>query len=125
MLVWLVLKWCIQMEDYRRLAEFCGRMEAHGIMVKDVDYISGASIMISASLWNEIGGFDARFVPAYYEDTDLAFEVRKRGYRVLYQPQSVVVHFEGVTNGTDTSSGLKNFQVANKYKFYFKWKAIL
>ena len=93
--------------------------------VKDVDYISGASIMISASLWNEIGGFDARFVPAYYEDTDLAFEVRKRGYRVLYQPQSVVVHFEGVTNGTDTSSGLKNFQVANKDKFYDKWKAIL
>ncbi len=93
--------------------------------VKEADYISGAAIMIRKTLWEEIGGFDERFVPAYYEDTDLAFEVRKHGYKVMYQPLSVVVHFEGVSNGTDTSSGQKQYQVVNAQKFYDKWKDIL
>lgn len=93
--------------------------------VKEVDYISGASIMIKKSLWTEIGGFDIRYVPAYYEDTDLAFEVRKKGYKVMYQPKSVVVHFEGVSNGTDTNEGLKSYQVKNKDKFIEKWSNVL
>ena len=59
--------------------------------VKDVDYISGAAIMIRHDLWNELGGFDETFAPAYCEDSDLAFSVRKKGYRVVYQPLSVVV----------------------------------
>ncbi len=90
--------------------------------VREVDYISGAAIMIRKSLWEEIGGFDEQLVPAYYEDTDLAFEVRKHGYKVMYQPQSEVVHFEGVSNGTDVSTGLKQYQVVNRDKFYEKWK---
>lgn len=93
--------------------------------VKEVDYISGAAIMIRRELWEEIGGFDERFAPAYYEDTDLAFEVRKHGYKVMYQPLSVVVHFEGVSNGTNTSHGQKAYQVENAHKFYEKWKDVL
>lgn len=93
--------------------------------VKEVDYISGASLMIRRSLWEEIGGFDQRFVPAYYEDSDLAFEVRRHGYKVVYQPLSVVVHFEGISNGTDTAAGQKSYQVVNQKKFYEKWKDIL
>lgn len=93
--------------------------------VKEADYISGAAIMIRASLWNTIGGFDEQFAPAYYEDTDLAFEVRKHGYKVMYQPQSVVVHFEGISNGKDVSEGQKAYQVANQKKFYEKWKHVL
>lgn len=93
--------------------------------VKEVDYISGASILISKKLWNEIGGFDERFSPAYYEDSDLAFEVRKHGYKVMYQPLSVVVHFEGISNGTDLNSGQKSYQISNQKKFYDKWKDVL
>ena len=89
--------------------------------VKEVDYISGASIMIKKDLWDEIGGFDEYFAPAYCEDSDLAFEVRKRGYKVMYQPLSVVVHFEGKSNGTDLSSGLKKYQVENSEKLMKKW----
>ena len=92
--------------------------------VRDVDYMSGASILISKKLWDEIGGFDETFAPAYCEDSDLAFEVRKRGYRVLYQPKSVVIHFEGVSNGTDTlnTTLLKHYQIENQSKLYSKWK---
>ncbi len=90
--------------------------------VKDVDYISGAAILIDADLWKQIGGFDERFAPAYCEDSDLAFEVRKAGYRVVYQPLSKVIHFEGVSNGTDVhGSGLKRYQVENSRKLKEKW----
>ena len=90
--------------------------------VKEVDYISGAAIMIRTSLWTKIGGFDEYFCPAYYEDTDLAFAVRKQGFKVVYQPKSVVIHYEGVSNGSDLSSGLKKYQVDNQIKFSKKWK---
>lgn len=91
--------------------------------VKEVDYISGAAILLKRSLWNELGGFDETFAPAYYEDTDLAFQIRyKKDLKVVYVPQSVVVHFEGKSNGTDLSSGQKQYQVINRSKFYNKWK---
>ncbi len=90
---------------------------------REVDYVSGASIIISKSLWKELNGFDENFTPAYYEDTDLAFRVRYlKKLKVVYQPLSVVVHYEGKSNGTDTSSGLKQYQIKNKEKFYNKWK---
>lgn len=90
--------------------------------VKDVDYISGAAILLSNRLWKQIGGFDERFAPAYCEDSDLAFEVRKAGFRVVYQPLSKVIHFEGVSNGTDVGgSGLKRYQVENSHKLREKW----
>ena len=91
--------------------------------VRDVDYISGAAIMLSRKLWEDIGGFDERYAPAYCEDSDLAFEVRKRGLRVVYQPLSVVTHFEGVSNGTDVNgTGLKRYQVENNKKLQEKWR---
>ncbi len=89
--------------------------------VKPVDYISGASLMIRASLWERLGGFDPRFVPAYYEDSDIAFAVRNLGYEVVYQPASQVFHFEGISNGTDLSSGVKQHQVTNQGVFREKW----
>lgn len=93
--------------------------------LKEVDYISGASIMVRKSLWDEIGGFDERFAPAYYEDTDLAFEIRRRGFKVMYQPRSLVVHLEGVSHGKNVKSGLKAYQVANQAKFHAKWRDVL
>ena len=93
--------------------------------VREADYISGACILIRKSLWEEIGGFDDRYVPAYCEDADLAFEVRKRGFRVIYQPQSVVVHFEGASCGTDTNRGIKRYQMINREKFFKKWESVL
>lgn len=93
--------------------------------VKEVDYISGACILIKKELWDEIGGFDERYTPAYFEDTDLAFEIRKRGYKVVYQPKSVVVHFEGISHGRDISEGIKRYQEINREKFVKKWNEIL
>lgn len=89
--------------------------------VRDVDYCSGASIAIRRELFKQLGGFDERYIPAYYEDADLAFAVRESGYRVLYQPASQLLHFEGITSGTDLASGVKSHQAANRLKFLEKW----
>ncbi len=90
--------------------------------VREVDYISGAAILIRKKLWDKIGGFDERYAPAYCEDSDLAFEVRKAGYKVVYQPLSTVIHYEGVSNGTDVNgTGLKHYQIENSKKLKEKW----
>lgn len=93
--------------------------------LRDVDYCSGAALMLPRALWQQLGGFDTRYKPAYYEDTDLAFRVRAQGLRVLVQPASRVVHDEGTSNGTDTGSGVKAYQVRNQGIFASKWAAEL
>jgi O-antigen biosynthesis protein len=94
--------------------------------LRDADYVSGAALMIPKPLFDELGGFDLHFAPAYYEDTDLCFRVRKAGKRVVVQPQSVVVHLEGQTSGTSvTGSGMKRFQAVNHRKFFERWKNVL
>ncbi|WP_235679857.1 glycosyltransferase [Cupriavidus necator] len=93
--------------------------------VKDADYCSGASLLIPTRLLRELGGFDELYVPAYCEDADLAFRVRARGLTVRYQPQSVVIHYEGISNGTDLSTGIKAYQVSNQNKFVERWKSVL
>ncbi len=93
--------------------------------VREVDYCSGAAIALRTDLFRQFGGFDSHYAPAYYEDTDLAMKVRQAGLRVLYQPASVVVHFEGISSGTDTSTGTKRYQVINQEKFLTRWKEAL
>ncbi len=70
--------------------------------LRDVDYCSGASSMVPRALFEQIGGFD----------TNLALAVRREGYRVLYQPFSTVIHYEGITSGTSINAD----QQANQQK---------
>lgn len=90
--------------------------------MRDADYCSGASICVPRRIWDEMNGLDEFFAPAYYEDTDLAFRIRNAGYAVLYQPFSKVVHFEGVTSGTNIAEGIKHYQAINREKFLGRWK---
>jgi GT2 family glycosyltransferase len=93
--------------------------------VKETDYISGAGLMIRKPLWDTIGGFDEQFAPFYYEDTDLAFAARKYGYKVVYQPKSMILHFEGATCGTAVNTESKQRMQLNKEKFLEKWRKVL
>jgi len=93
--------------------------------VREVDYCSGACLAIPLTLFRDIGGFDGRYAPAYYEDADLAFAVRDRGRKVFYQPAARIVHFEGQTSGTDVTQGIKRHQVANRSVFAAKWASAL
>jgi GT2 family glycosyltransferase/SAM-dependent methyltransferase len=89
---------------------------------REVDYCSGASIMVPKALFEELGGFDEHYLPAYCEDSDLALKIRAKHYRVIYQPMSTVIHYEGITSGTDTSQGTKAYQVQNAKKLFARWK---
>ncbi len=94
--------------------------------LREVDYCSGASLMVKKAVFEELKGFEPDFAPAYYEDTDLCFAIRHQlGLKVMYQPQSEVVHYEGITSGKDTNSGVKQYQVVNANKFKQKWQQVL
>ncbi|SHM49322.1 glycosyltransferase [Rhodanobacter sp. OK091] len=92
---------------------------------RDVDYVSGAALMIDIALFRKIGGFDTRYAPAYCEDVDLAFAVRAAGRRVVYQPASLVVHCEGISSGLDPFEGVKQYQIINQAKLAEKWQGAL
>ena len=94
--------------------------------MRDADYVSGAALMVRASLFAAAGKFDELYAPAYYEDNDLCFQARQLGYRVVVQPASEVVHFEGQSAGTSvTGTGMKRFQAINHRKFLERWKETL
>lgn len=61
----------------------------------------GASLLLTRALLDDVGGFDpALFM--YYEDLDLAWRARLRGWRFVYAPESVVYHVGGGTTGQES-----------------------
>lgn len=93
--------------------------------VREVDYCSAAALMVPRALFARHNGFDIRYAPAYYEDTDLAFRLRAGGHAVLYQPRARVMHVEGVSHGTDPAAGGKAHQEANRTRFVHRWASTL
>jgi glycosyltransferase involved in cell wall biosynthesis len=93
--------------------------------VHEADYCSGSSLLIKRQRFEQLGRFDERYMPAYCEDTDLAFALRAAGLKVYYQPLSIVVHHEGVSHGTDTGQGVKAYQIDNQRKLLERWRPAL
>ncbi len=91
----------------------------------EADYVSGACLAIPRQLFEELDGFDSHYAPAYYEDTDLCFRVRQSGRKVYCQPACTIIHHEGVSSGTDESSGTKRYQTVNREKFKTRWQRAL
>jgi glycosyltransferase involved in cell wall biosynthesis len=90
------------------------------MFAREVDYCSGACLLVRRELFEQLGGFDPRYAPAYYEDTDLCFGLRALGYKVIYQPLCEVLHHEG-----GCENGAKRFQSINRRKFVAKWQGAL
>src|SRR5439155_3576337 len=61
---------------------------------RDVDYCSAAFLLTPRALWQQLGGFDEKFKPAYYEDSDYCARLWERGRRVVYDPNAVILHYE-------------------------------
>lgn len=92
---------------------------------REVDYCSAASLLVRKGLFDKLGAFDRRYAPAYYEDVDLCFGIRSLGYKVIFQPLSRVIHYEGVTAGRNTAANTKTYQITNRKKFAEKWSKTL
>lgn len=91
--------------------------------VREVDYCSSCFLLVKKTVFEKIGGFDPRFNQGYYEDTDLCLAFRQNNFRVLYQPLSKVVHYEGKTFGRKRN--LHEQLLENKGKFIKKRKNVL
>jgi GT2 family glycosyltransferase len=86
------------------------------------DYASGACLLVRKAMFDAVGGFDDYYAPAYYEDTDLSFSFRAKGWKVLYEPRAVVVHVEGGTSESALTSDFKERQMTkNREYFWNKW----
>lgn len=92
---------------------------------KEVDYCSGACLLVRHDVWTLLNGFDDQFAPAYYEDTDLAFRARAQGFTCVYEPAAVVVHHEGISHGSDVGHGIKRHQRLNQSRFEARWRDTL
>jgi GT2 family glycosyltransferase len=71
---------------------------------RDVDYCSAAFLLTPRRLWEELEGFDESFKPAYYEDSDYCTRVREHGLRVVYDPNSVLLHYEFASSSSSSQA---------------------
>jgi GT2 family glycosyltransferase len=88
---------------------------------RQVDYLSGAALMTTKAIWDEVGGLSRYLEPMYFEDTDFSFKVREAGYKTYFIPASIVYHYEGTTSGVDPTAGFKMYQEINRPKFKRAW----
>lgn len=95
-------------------ARYSFRREAH--------YCSGAAIAVRSSLLAELGGYDEQYHNAYYEDTDLAMSIRAKGYRVIYEPRSSVIHVEHGSYNEHYKQPVTEMLTTNKGLFEAKWR---
>ena len=89
---------------------------------KEVDYCSGACLLVRKDIFFNLGGFDEIYSPAYYEDSDLCLEIKKLGYKVVYQPDAQIIHHE--FGGSSNEKALALY-LNNMPKFVKKWTDVL
>lgn len=90
---------------------------------RPVDYCSGAFLLTPTRLFRSLGGFSPQFSPAYYEDADYCLAVLQKGFRVIYEPEAVIRHYESASSGGNELA--RPQMVANQAKFVQKWKDVL
>jgi GT2 family glycosyltransferase len=84
-------------------------------------WVSGGSGMFDKAKWQELGGFDAAYYPAYWEDIDLSFRAKQKGWQVLFDRQAEVEHHHETTNN-DVFGQAKIDAMSWKNANVFTWK---
>jgi len=87
----------------------------------DTAWVSGGSGAFRRSMWNTLGGMDPIYNPFYWEDIDLSYRARKMGYKIVFEPKSIVQHFheDGKIKNEFTPSEIK--RIAYRNQFIFIW----
>jgi GT2 family glycosyltransferase len=89
------------------------------LFARELAYGSAACLMVRRKAFFEIGGFDARYAPAYYEDVDLCLALAEKGYRTFYEPRAVVTHVRGASGSPDNALRL---WYRNHPRFVERWR---
>ncbi len=85
---------------------------------RDVDYCSGAFLLLRRVLFEALGGFDEVFAPAYYEEADFCMRLWESGRRVVYEPRAIVDHFE--FGSLEKTASAIELQIRNRSVFAAK-----
>ena len=90
----------------------------------DTAWVSGGSGAFRRSMWNTLGGMDILYNPFYWEDIDLSYRARKAGWKLIFEPKSIVGHYheEGKIKREYTSEQVKKIVYRNQ--FIFIWKNV-
>ncbi len=89
---------------------------------RTVEYVSGACLLIERKLFEDLGGFDPVYAPAYCEDADLCFRVRERGLRVIYEPAARVSHQLSATMRRLPNDFKRRQAAINTQKLVERWQ---
>ncbi len=85
-------------------------------------WVAGGSGAFRKSIWVKLGGIDTMYDPFYWEDIDLSYRGRKAGYRILFEPTSVVVHEHEIGAIKREYSAIRVKIIAYRNQFLFIWK---
>lgn len=83
-------------------------------------YATACSAAYRRSTYLDLGGFDSLYPPLYWDDTDLCYRARKRGYKVLYEPKSKIEHWYGGSTPPEKQRRMETRKWENY--FLFVWK---
>ena len=74
--------------------------------VQDFSAVTGACLLVKASVWDEVNGLDEKFAVAF-NDVDFCLRVRDRGYRIAWTPYAQLTHYESKSRGGDEKDPAK------------------
>jgi len=85
-------------------------------------WVNGGSGSFRKSIWEKLGGFNELYSPFYWEDIDLSYRAVKSGYKIVFEPKSVVVHEhdKGAIKKKFSTNFVKT--IAYRNQFIFIWK---
>ncbi len=90
----------------------------------DTAWVSGGSGAFRKTIWDKLGGMDPIFNPFYWEDIDISYRALKAGYKILFEPASVVTHEHARGVIAQEYSQLRIKTIAYRNQFLFIWKNI-
>ncbi|MDP2585505.1 MAG: glycosyltransferase family 2 protein [Candidatus Levybacteria bacterium] len=85
-------------------------------------WVNGGSGAFRKSIWEKLGGFNELYNPFYWEDIDLSYRALKSGYKILFEPKSVVVHEHEKGAIKNTYSDFEVKTIAYRNQFIFVWE---
>lgn len=92
-------------------------------LVEIVPAVTGACLMIRRAVWQELGGLDETYDPAYYEDIDLCLRSRVAGYPVWYEGAASAIHEEAGSVGLPGAYDRNAAELRNLSLFMSTWAA--
>jgi len=94
------------------------------VLEHDVSCVTGACMLVKKKVWKELGGMDEE-LPVAFNDVDFCLRVRELGYRIVYNPYSMLFHYESKSRGSDLTPENRGRFNRDKLKIHQKWGDVL